>query len=41
MRARRESVPSWDRDGDDQSLVKVYKAFRKVEQEFKALFKKM
>ncbi|KAJ4307321.1 hypothetical protein N0V88_000704 [Collariella sp. IMI 366227] len=36
-----ESVPSWDRDGDGQSLVKVYKAFRKVEQEFKALFKKM
>jgi hypothetical protein len=36
-----ESVPSWGCDGDDQSLVKVYKAFRRVEEEFKGMFKKM
>jgi hypothetical protein len=34
-------VPSWSREGGDQSLVKVYKAFRKVEEEFKDVFKKM
>jgi hypothetical protein len=36
-----ESAPSWARNQDGQSLVRVFEAFRMVQHEFDGLFYKM
>jgi hypothetical protein len=36
-----ESAPSWTRNQDGQSLVRVLEAFRMVKDEFDSLFYKM